>query len=51
MASMNKYNLDYVTTFRQGIDAVESNYVSRVQAYLTSKELGYNNQNFTMSYK
>ena len=49
--AMLQFNIDHITTLKQAVDVVESNYISRVQAYLTSKELGFNNSNFTMSYK
>lgn len=48
---MDKFNTDSITTLRQGLEVVESNYISKVQSYLTSGELGYNNKNFTVSYK
>jgi hypothetical protein len=52
MAQMaDQYNFDHVTTLKQGVAVIEDNYISKVQAYLTSKELGFNNSNFTKSYK
>lgn len=45
------FNLDAITSLRQGVECIENNYIHKVANYLKRRgDLGFNNINYSKSY-